>query len=254
MKKFLVMGGLLVAGALAFWTQAQAQNCWVCDQSLLCSGSSAGGMICQGNGLACGVAIPCAPIGGTGGGCGFAQGKQVAALRIALVELRDARQTKLLAKDWTTSSAGAGEGVYARTLRAIERPGATRPGALRLDDAFVTFLSAPLAARFQTPSGDGFTVRVICGSISPRLFLSGLSQGRPGRVIAQQNVDGDDLLLARMIIDGKLYAVAIDGQMLDRSAPGHAERVRVLQTDLQREITQQSPARELQFRMSAQRE
>lgn len=254
MKKLLVLGGLLVVGALAPSTQARAQNCWVCDQSLLCSGSSAGGMICQGNGFACGVAVPCAPIGGSGGGCGFAQGKQVAALRIAVVELRDARQTMLLAKEWTSSSAGAGEGLYARVLRAIERPGLTRPGALRLDDAFVTFLSAPLAARFQTPSGDGFTVRVICGSISPRLFLSGLSNGRAGRVIAQQNIDGDDLLLARLVIDGKLYAVAIDGQMLDRAAPGHADRVRTLQTDLQRELAQQSPARALEFRLSAQRE
>jgi hypothetical protein len=253
MKKFVV-GALLVAGALALSAQARAQGCWICDQSLLCSGSSAGGAICQGNGYVCAVGMPCATVGGPGGGCGFAQGKHVVALRIALVELRDARQTMLLAKEWASSSAGAGEGVYARAVRGIERPGVTRPGALRLEDAFVTFVSAPLTARYETPSGDGFTVRVICGSASPRLFLSRLNQGRPGRVIAQQNVEGDDLLLARLMIDGKLYAVAIDGQMLDRAAPGHAERVRTLQTDLQREIAQQSPARSLELRMSAQRE
>jgi len=252
MKKLLVLGGLLVAGVLLRSPQARA-DCWVCDASLMCSGSSVGGMMCTGNGFACAVGVPCVVTGGPGG-CGFAQGKQIAALRIAVVEIRDPLQTRLLAREWTSSSADAGEGVCTRAMRTLERGGATRPGALALNDAFVTFLSAPLIARYETPSGEGFTVRVICGSISPRLFLGVMNHGRSGRVIAQQNVEGDDLLVARLMIDGRLYAVAIDARMLDRAAPDHAERVRALQVDLQREAARQMPSRSLEFRASAQRE
>ncbi len=242
------VGWLLVAIAIGIAPARIAlSQCMVCTPDMLCGGAPAGGYWCRGNGFACAVAIPCSTPPG-GGGCGF--GAQQIALQTTLVSIEESRSGPHPARESWTAQGGGRDRSCRSVMGTLASLGLARRGALRLEEGSWLFAGASGAMAFQTATGSGYSMKIICGGAVPSLSIGSVADGREARVVARGEIGKDELVVARIEIDGRPYLLAVRSEWLDVRAPGHAAKVRALQEDLRNELAASVPARVLDMRMT----
>lgn len=238
---------LLTAALLSLAAGRAAAQCQTCSSSMLCTATSRGSYLCDGNGFACAMAFPCPlPFGGQriGLSAAPAPGGRAVAVEIAFFE---------------DGAFAAGPGRRARVARAraadfrlarVRAVVAEEAPAARLVEGRFLVAGGPFAAALATPFGDGLAIEARPGAGGVRVRLRALAHGRAAAPLSDEMLAGDDLAIVPAVIGGRAYRLAVRALALPLG-PGLDAAERALQRAFYDELRASAPAPSLGLTVGA---
>lgn len=224
------VAGLVVA--LAAWGAVVAEaQCVTCAPEMICLGVSRGACFCAGDGLACVVALPCpGRIGPRFEWPSHASEEGVAAYVVLYDEAAGKSGFPLNLEPRAVTAAGERPSCE-RSRHALERV-AGRPvaGEETARGLFIA-TSCGVPAALKTAAGGGYGLAFEREGSDLRVVVRSLAFGRAERVVARSLVTPDDVLIARLDIDGRPYVLTLQARLRD---PG--ESLSALQEAFFREL------------------
>lgn len=219
------IAGLLVALGPA----AASGQCRQCSPQMICITAGSGAYVCSGAGFACAMSIPCPLLvedDPSGGGYNV------------VLTLHDDPTPGATFRGGAPAFKlrGASAVLDGRTAKRIVGDALRRPGGVELAAGRFITAGGPFSAAFRTRGGGGYAVSACRDGSALRVTVRELLAGKPLRVVANESLDADDVLVARLRIDGRPYVMALQARALHGSPGEIADRERRTQEALYAEL------------------